>query len=183
MDSLKGKSFTNPLNKDTITFIETIKETNNKRSVIDIVLFPGGGVPMHYHTDFEESFEVIEGELMVQVGKEKIKLTAGESITAKIGVPHRFYSEFDEPTTFRGIVSPGHEGFEYFLPILYGLSSDGLVNKNSTPKSFRHLAIMTTMAGTRFVGPLSLLEKVFARIAKTKKSKQIQADLIEKYCR
>ncbi|MEM7735867.1 MAG: cupin domain-containing protein [Deinococcota bacterium] len=182
MSDLKGKTFKNPVNRDEVTFIEMASENNSEKTILDAVLFPGGGTPLHYHKTFDETFEVLQGELMVQAGKQKIKLTAGEKITAKKGVHHRFYSESDQPTTFRTTVTPGHEGFEKFLPILYGLARDGLVDKGSNPKNFRHTAIIMTMSDTRLIGPLSILGWIFGFVANTDKSKQVREALIEKYC-
>ncbi|MEM6380192.1 MAG: hypothetical protein AAF705_18505, partial [Bacteroidota bacterium] len=109
-------------------------------------------------------------------------IVAGEKITAEKEVMHRFYSESDEPVIFRGYVTPGYEGFEYFLPIFYGLSADGLVDEKGNIKNLRYTAVLLTMSGTKFPGILSLLSWVFRQIAKTKKSQQVKAGLIQKYC-
>lgn len=179
---LKGKTFVNPVIKDEVTYIHTAQSTNGEKTVVDIHLEPKGGLNLHYHKTFEETFEVQEGELMVQVGKQKKKLVAGEKITVKRNENHRFYSESEKPTKFRGTLIPAHEGFEKSLAIVYGLASDGLVNKKGTPKSFRHLAIIAIMSGTNLPGLFSSIEWIFEMVAKSKKSKKIQEELISKYC-
>ena len=149
---------------------------------MDIHLEPGGGVELHYHKDYNETFEIQSGELIVQIGKQKKKLVAGERITIQRNENHRFYSESDKPTKFRATIIPGHEGFEKSLAIIYGLASDGLSNKKGIPKSFRHLAIIATMSGTNLPGLFTMIEWIFGIVATSKKSRKIQEELITKYC-
>lgn len=179
---LQGKTIINPVIKDEVTYVHTAQSTNGEKTVVDIHLEPKGGLNLHYHKAFEETFEVQQGELMVQVGKKKKKLVAGEKVTVKRNENHRFYSESDQPTKFRGTIIPAHEGFEKSLAIVYGLAADGLLNKKGIPKSFRHLAIIATMSGTNLPGLLSSIEWVLGIVARSKKSKKIQEELIKQYC-
>ena len=68
---MKKRTFFNPVINDTATFIETAEETNGKYSLIEIELYKSDGPPLHYHNAFSEKFEVIEGVLYLQVGKQK----------------------------------------------------------------------------------------------------------------
>lgn len=179
---LKGKTIINPVIKDEVTYVHTAQSTNGKKTVVDIHLEPKGGLNLHYHKDFEETFEVQQGELMVQIGKKKKKLVPGEKVTIKRNENHRFYSDSEKPTKFRGTLIPAHEGFEKSLAIVYGLASDRLLNKKGIPKSFRHLAIIATMSGTNLPGLFTMIEWVFGIVAKSKKSRKIQEELITKYC-
>jgi mannose-6-phosphate isomerase-like protein (cupin superfamily) len=40
------------------------------RTVAEVTLKSGGKIPLHYHFEFSEYYEVLEGELKMQVGKE-----------------------------------------------------------------------------------------------------------------
>lgn len=179
---LKGRTIINLVLKDEVTYIHTAQSTNGEKTVMDIQLEPGGGTPLHYHKTYSETFEVLSGELMVQIGKQKKKLGLGEKITVKRNEIHRFYSESNRPTKFRASIAPANEGFEKSLAILYGLASDGLTTKKGIPKSFRHLAITAVMSGMNLPGLLSNIEWVLEIVAKSKKSKKIQEELITKYC-
>lgn len=182
MTMLQGKTIINPIIKDEVTYIDTAQSTHGEKTVLDIHLEPGGGVSLHYHKTYDETFEVQSGELMVQIGKQKKKLVPGEKITVKRNEIHRFYSDSEKPTKFRATIIPAHDGFEKSLAIVYGLASDGLANKKGIPKKFRHLAIIATMSGTNLPGLFTIIESVLRIIAKSKKSKRIKDQLIKTYC-
>ena len=182
MTALQGKTIINPIIKDEVTYVHSSKSTNGEKSVLDIHLEPKGGLNLHYHKTYDETFEVQSGELIVQIGKRKTKLIPGDRATIKRNEIHRFYSDSEKPTKFRATIIPGHQGFENSLAIVYGLASDGLVNKKGIPKSFCHLAIIATMSGTNLPGLFSYIEWIFKIIAKSKKSKKIKEELIKTYC-
>lgn len=176
---------TNPLIKDTATFIKTAAETGGKVSEIEITLMPGGGNPFHYHTTYEETFTAMDGELGLQAGKDKKKLILkpGEKHTVIRQTLHRFFNPGDKPIKFKIEITPGHEGFENSLRIIYGMAGDGLTNKKSVPKKLRHIAIVGIMSDMRVPGVLSLLEPVFVRMAAKAKANGEEQMLIEKYCK
>lgn len=181
MNNLLGKTIENPMIGDVVTFVHTAHETNGEKTVLDIKLASGGGNELHYHTAFEETFELLEGSLNVQVGKKKIKLAIGDKATARINELHRFYADSDQSGTFRVTIIPDHNGFENALAIAYGLARDGETNKKGIPK-FKYLPILVTMADTNLSGILGLLGKYFERRAKKTKSIELQEELIKKYC-
>ena len=51
----------NPIFDDTVTFVKTSKETGGEYTLLEIQLSPGGGNPLHYHFDYEETFMAKEG--------------------------------------------------------------------------------------------------------------------------
>ena len=53
-------------------------------------LMPGGGPALHAHLYQEEWFYVMEGEVAFQVGEQRMRLKAGESVLAPRLVPHAF---------------------------------------------------------------------------------------------
>lgn len=53
-------------------------------------LQPNSGPPLHMHYSQEEWFYVMEGEVAFQVGGQRVKLKAGESVLAPRMVPHTF---------------------------------------------------------------------------------------------
>lgn len=180
---LQGKTIVNPMLKDEVTYIHTAHSTKGEKTVMDIHLEPrGGGPPLHYHKAYDETFEVLSGELMIQIGKQKKKLGPGEKITVKKNEVHKFYSESEKPTKFRAYIIPAHEGFEKSLAIGYGLAADGLTNKTGVPKSFRHLAILAVMSGMNLPGFFTSIEWILEMVAKSKKSQKVQEELIKKYC-
>jgi putative monooxygenase len=58
-------------------------------SVGDLRLAPGGTVRTHFHPT-EEAMVILEGELDAVLGDEVIKVKAGDTVLAPIGVKHGF---------------------------------------------------------------------------------------------
>src|SRR6476659_982708 len=126
---MQKRTFFNPVINDTATFIETSEETTGKHSLIKIELYKSDGPPLHYHNAFLEKFEVIEGSLYLQIGKNKKILKQGESATVSPGTPHKFYNLTNDRVRFKITFEPGHTGMENFIKIIYSLAQDGLTNK------------------------------------------------------
>lgn len=86
-----NRTITNPVLKETVTFVKTADETNEAVSDLTITLAPGGGNPLHYHTTYTERFTAIEGELNLELKNKKIvRLKPGESFLVKKRQVHRF---------------------------------------------------------------------------------------------
>lgn len=52
---------------------------------------PMAGPPLHIHPDQDETFFIIDGEFLFQIGNEKIKVGKGEVVFGPRKVPHTFY--------------------------------------------------------------------------------------------
>jgi quercetin dioxygenase-like cupin family protein len=104
-------------------------------------LTKGGGPPRHLHYDQEEWFYVIEGEVVAEVGKEKFRLKAGDSIFAPRKVPHAFLYVADKPGRMLIAFTPAGKMEAYFRN---GHGFD--------PKSFSEY-------GMEYVGPAITLEE------------------------
>lgn len=158
MDS--NRTIVNAFTGEQITFLKTSQETNGKYILIKVYLPPQSeGPPLHYHLAFDELFEVIEGELTVQVGVEKSILREQEQLLVEKEVHHRFSNESDQPVTFFVTLSPGSQ-FEESMRIGYGLIGDGKTNKKGIPKNIFHLAILLKMQDTNLADMPSFVQKV-----------------------
>src|ERR1700704_4819640 len=104
---MEKRTFVNPAINDSATFIKTSAETNGAYTLLQIDLGKSDGPPLHYHKTFSEKFEVKEGVLYLQIGKEKKRLVVGESVTVPAGTAHRFYNETDDMVKFHITFSPG----------------------------------------------------------------------------
>lgn len=136
---MEKRTFANPAINDSATFIKTSEETNGEYTLIEIDLGKSDGPPLLYHNAFPEKFEVHEGTLYVQVGKDKKILNVGESVTVPAGTHHRFFNERNDKAKFHITLNPGHTGMENFVKIFYGLAADGLTDKKGKPKKFATL--------------------------------------------
>lgn len=180
---MKKRIFFNPIINDTATFIKFSEETNGEYSLLEIDLYKSDGPPLHFHKTFSEKFEVMEGILNLQVGKEYHILKSGESILVPKCTPHRFYNTNNDLVKFRITFQPGHVGMENFIKILYSLAQDGLTNKKGQPNSFAHLATILVMSDSNAPGMMSLLSPVIRMVAKRAKKNGTEKWLLDKYCR
>jgi quercetin dioxygenase-like cupin family protein len=173
----------NPIIGEEIIFLTTAKQSKGQKTVMEVSIGPKGGNPLHYHKRFSETFHVLEGELSVQVGKEKMKLKAGEKATAPMNTNHRFYNTSGKVVRFTVELNPASEGFENVLRIAFGLAQDGKAGPNGMPRSFVHNGILMNMGEGYFVGLFSILEGVFRYFGNSDKAKRIEKELMDKYCK
>lgn len=184
MSVKRSESITHKLTGERITFLESSKETDGQYEYIEVFLPPSGeGPPLHYHLKFEESFEVLDGELKINLGNNKSKiLKQGDTMTIVPKTHHTFLNASDSDTvTFRVKISPAYH-FEESMRIAYGLIADGLINKKGSLKKPMHTAIVLEMQDTRIVEIPTIVQKLMLdRLVKKAKKKGAYQELIEKY--
>ena len=90
---------------DTYTMLLTGKETNGRYCLIDMFVPPGGGPPPHRH-DFEESFTLLEGEILATFRGSQVAVRAGETIHIPANAPHFFVNHGSIPARMLCICSP-----------------------------------------------------------------------------
>jgi mannose-6-phosphate isomerase-like protein (cupin superfamily) len=71
------------------------------------------GPPLHTHLFQYETFHILEGELLVQVGEELIEAKTGDYVIIPRGVPHTYTNLKQERARAVGNFAPG--GFGKFL--------------------------------------------------------------------
>ena len=59
-------------------------------TVIELTIPPGGSPPRHVHDAMDDSFLLLEGELLVRCGDESFLARAGSYAVLPAGVPHTF---------------------------------------------------------------------------------------------
>jgi len=96
---------------DTYTILLTGKDTAGAYCLIDMLVPPGGGPPLHRH-DFEETFILLEGELDATFRGQKSVVRAGETVHVPANAPHQFHNSSAQPVRMLCICSPaGQEEF------------------------------------------------------------------------
>lgn len=171
--------------KDKVGFVQESCITNGGvRTVIHGMFAPGAMAPMHYHTEFNESFEVLKGELSVWNDGKKIILKAGDKATIQRKVHHKFKNESEAMVEALVITEPGYEPFEQNIKIMMGLQKDGLIEQLSkmTPKMIPLGMILTDLSNTHLVGGVGLMFKVMSLFYNKEKIALRKQELIEKYC-
>lgn len=104
---------------ERLTFVDHIKNSKEDYLVVENVVQPKHGPPMHVHFKQEESVTILKGKIGVQVpGQEPQYYGEGETVTFKAGEAHKFWNAGDEPLTGRGYIKPA-DNIEYFLTQIY----------------------------------------------------------------
>ncbi len=83
----------------------------------------GIGPPLHIHHNEDEIFYILEGEMIAQVGNERVTLKPGSFCLMPKGVEHAYKVISDEPCRYIAIMSPS--GFAEFCYDIHELSKDG----------------------------------------------------------
>ena len=93
------------------------KDTDGGFAVFEqISLSQGRGTPLHVHPLQDEIFYVIEGEYYFQVGEEKFKMYAGETIFLPKKVPHA-WTQVSERGKMNVTFQPAGKMEEFFLTV------------------------------------------------------------------
>lgn len=95
---------------DIYRFLATGEETDGKYAMWEAIVLPGGGPPPHVHSREEESFYILEGEITIQIGEERIVATAGTFANLPVGSLHSFKNATDK--TARMIITVAPAGLE-----------------------------------------------------------------------
>lgn len=106
-------------NGEKLTFLGVENRDGVDYLLVENVISPGGGPPMHVHHLQDERIHVVQGTLAFQVpGSEPKVLNAGESAHFKKGEMHRFWNPGTEVAKGTGEVWPVYN-LEYFLTEIY----------------------------------------------------------------
>ncbi|MBD0258840.1 MAG: cupin domain-containing protein [Cytophagales bacterium] len=177
------KVYENPTIGDKAVFLQTSAETGGAYTLLEIELAAGGGNPLHAHRTYTETFIPVEGELEVQLGKERKLLRPGETCTVPLRAVHCFRNPSDKPIRFRVKLVPGNEGFEYSVMIAYGLAKDGLTNREGMPKNLAYAAVLLHFFDPEPTGMLRLMMPFLRWKARQARKRGVEQELIDRYCR
>ena len=101
--------------KETVTFIKTTEETNGEFVEMIVTLRAGGKGPgPHIHHLQTETFEVLEGQVGLLRGIEKIKLRPDETAVIEPNTLHDFWIEDNTDIKFIARITPALN-FEWML--------------------------------------------------------------------
>jgi quercetin dioxygenase-like cupin family protein len=129
----KGQIIRNAVTGEYIEFLETARESNGRHTRFKILQKAGGFKPvMHIHTEQDEIFEIVQGELTYILNNEKKIVQKGETIILPKGYAHTHYNDGNEDLLMHQTVSPSLD-FDQVLENLIGLSAEGKI-PNGEPK-------------------------------------------------
>ena len=83
------------------------KDTNGVFSVMEFVTPPGKGVALHVHEREDELVYLLEGEIEVTLGDQKMKAVPGVMALLPRGIPHGFTNVGNKPSRLSDTMWPG----------------------------------------------------------------------------
>jgi quercetin dioxygenase-like cupin family protein len=105
---------------------------------------PGAGPPLHVHQNEDEIFYVLEGELTIQVGKERYTVPAGGTAILPRGVPHTFGNLGTDTVKSLVLLTPA--GLENFFAEVEPLATQA-------EPDMRAIVPLATKYGIQLAGP------------------------------
>src|SRR5713226_9827023 len=91
---------------DVYRFLATGDDTNGKYALWEALVPPGGGPPPHVHSREEEGFYILEGEITLFIGDQRLIVSAGMFANMPVGTPHSFKNEGSQPAKMLISVAP-----------------------------------------------------------------------------
>ena len=119
------------------------EQSGGALTVVENVIAPGDGPPLHTHANEDESWYVLEGRLRFKLGGEMRAAPAGSFVFVPRGVPHGFQNVGEEPARILLIFNPS--GMERFFDRFAALTPDEV-----GPEAFKRLG---ADVGMDVVGP------------------------------
>lgn len=102
---------------DLYTVLASGEDTGGAFCVVEAIIPPGSGPPLHTHTREDEFFVITEGQITFTVAGKTIvahgRGGVGDSVFAPRGIPHRFENTGSVPA--RMIVTATPAGFDRML--------------------------------------------------------------------
>ncbi|MGZ8632857.1 MAG: cupin domain-containing protein [Solirubrobacteraceae bacterium] len=96
-----------------LTFKARGEQTNGALTLLENVIAPGDGPPLHTHADEDESWYVLQGALRFRLGDELAQAPAGSFVFVPRGTPHCFQNAGEEPARIIVMFTPS--GMERFF--------------------------------------------------------------------
>jgi mannose-6-phosphate isomerase-like protein (cupin superfamily) len=121
------------------------QDTAGSWAMIESLVVPQFGPPLHFHYHQDEWFRVLEGEFLFEAGGQQYSLTKGMSILIPRLVPHRFQNTRQAVARFLGLVQPAggfEDGFAEYLQLSEAEQAGGPLVKE-----------LLARYGTELVGP------------------------------
>jgi quercetin dioxygenase-like cupin family protein len=92
---------------DINRFLAVSEDTGGAYSQWEAIVPPGGGPLLHVHSREDESFYVLEGELVFQLGDIEETAAAGTFVSLPVGIPHCFRNKTQSMARLLITVVPG----------------------------------------------------------------------------
>lgn len=120
------------------------QKTGGAMTVLDTIVPPGGGPPMHIHSREDELFYVIEGRFKFWHGDHAMEIDPGGVVFLPRNGRHTYQNVGTSPGRLLTIITPA--GFEGFF-------REVAKRDLSVPKDIKELNVVANEYGLQFLGP------------------------------
>ena len=136
-----------------LTFLATGAETGGRFALVEEVFRKGVTVlpPLHSHSREEESFYVVDGEMIFYVGDQVIPAPAGTLVVMPRGVPHGYAMVTDDARLLNLITPAGFENM--FRDLGEPAQELALPPPTGGPPDRARVAATAAAYGVEMVGP------------------------------
>lgn len=165
INEIDNPIISNPISNEYIGILDTGADTGGEYARALAIYPPGNsGPPEHFHPNYEERFEVVEGEFVFTVDGEPTTLSAGEELTVPAGTPHTFRNASTELATAIGEARPAGQ-IEAVIMTLFGLAHERKLSEDGNPRFLQAMAMTPELKDdTVFVSPPPWLQNVLATV-------------------
>jgi quercetin dioxygenase-like cupin family protein len=147
------------------TFVKTGAETNGAYELVQVELEPYGGNDWHYHSNFEESFTVLDGVIRIGEDGKDTLLYKGDSTSVNRKHFHFFKNARGEKSLLLVKIAPAG-GLEKTLRVGYGLINDGLLRNDMTENPWHMVLLLAYSESYLPVMPSWFQEPLINALAK-----------------
>ncbi|MGV3632327.1 MAG: cupin domain-containing protein [Bacteroidota bacterium] len=167
------------MSKKSPHVIESGESNGGTRTVIRTVFHAGASVQPHFHTEFEETFRLTGGEMLLELEGKQLVLTAGESIKIPRNAVHSFIVL--SLAVAEIILEPAHENFEQALDILAGTAKDDLFQPGLLDDmNLVQMAVIAGLTNSNYVGDTGqMLQDFYNKTGEM--VEEVKAEWIKKY--
>jgi quercetin dioxygenase-like cupin family protein len=183
-----GDRFENPATRETGRIVTGAGDTDGRYMRSETRVRPGGAVSVaHRHLECTERFEVLDGELTVQLDGQTRTLLPGEQVTIAPGVAHHYANRSGADVVFRFDVWPAAR-FEAMVVTLFALATEGRTDAKGRPSPLQMAVILDEYDDVlELVGPPRWLQRLaiplLARIGRARGLRASYAHHAEEYAR
>ena len=143
--------------------LATVHVNEPTLSIVELLGAPGDTPPLHVHTDEDETFYVLDGEITVHVaGQDPLVLRAGQAAFAPRAVPHVYVVTSSTPARWVG-TSTGHQ-FASFVEALSTPAAEPALPADVEIDP-AHVAAVAARHGIELLGPPGMLPQAAGHAA------------------
>ena len=140
-----------------------VLESSKDTLILETTYAPGGSPPpTHFHPTQTEHFEILAGNLQVEVNGPRRQLTTGEQLDIPANTAHRMWNPSAEAARARWETRPAGRTEQWFRG-LGALQGTNWVNRDGQPKPLAFAALASEYQDTfRLAGPQWLIRPALA---------------------